>query len=274
MNNNPINTNISEIPKTKSIFFDTSRNNNNIINNFSLKMRPITSRITLKPKKIKKINFTPKSPKPSHFGFNTKINPKLFSLNDIKDQFYSKAPNLPNQYKRIIYNNINNLLYNKNKRGFIFQIPQIDYGINKTSTIPDNNILKKNKSDLDIDKLVLTMSRKERLFKPHFWDNAPFEEIKKSQRDKLMPKGYEFYEKNFKENNKKNFIKNNYTKIKENKKNKKDSILIRKLNQIRQHKSDIFFFDEKNNILNKKNENSKEKKEYYIKNILIVIYLI
>ena len=268
MNNNPINTNISEIPKTKSIFFDTSRNNNNIINNFSLKMRPITSRITLKPKKIKKINFTPKSPKPSHFGFNTKLNPKLFSLNDIKDQFYSKAPNLPNQYKRIIYNNINNLLYNKNKRGFIFQIPQIDYGINKTSTIPDNNILKKNKSDLDIDKLVLTMSRKERLFKPHFWDNAPFEEIKKSQRDKLMPKGYEFYEKNFKENNKKNFIKNNYTKIKENKKNTKDSILIRKLNQIRQHKSDIFFFDEKNNILNKKNENSKEKKRILYKKYL------
>ena len=256
-----INTNISEIPKTKSLFFDTSHYNNNY--DYSVKNRPITSRIKLTQKKY--TNFLCQSPKIQSYGFTTKSQPKLFSILDINDKYHSKAPSLPNQYKRKIYSNIYNLLYNKNKRGLIFKIPQIEPKIKK---IPDEKIkIKKNKSEDNIDKLLLTMSRKERLYKPQCWDNASYEQIKKGQRDKLMPEGYEFYEKNLLENNK-NYIKNNYVKInntniKEKKKNsnielennkspvEKESILIRKLNKLNQYKSNIFFEERRDDNKNK-----------------------
>lgn len=256
-----INTNISEIPKTKSLFFDTSHYNNNY--DFSMKNRPITSRLKLSQKKYK--NFMPQTPKISSYGFTTKSQPKLFSILDIKEKYQSKAPNLPNQYKRKIYSNIYNLLYNKNKRGLIFKIPQIEP---KTKTIPDERIkLKKNKSEDNMDKLLLTMSRKERLYKPQCWDRETFEQIKKKQRDKLMPEGYEFYEKSLFENNK-NYIKNNYVKInktniKENKTSsnnnlennksqiEKQPILIRKLNKLNQYKSNIFFVEKRDDNKNK-----------------------
>ena len=259
-----INTNISEIPKAKSLFFDTSHYNNY---DYSMKFRPITSRINIKNQKL--INYMPKSPSISNYGFTPKYLPKLFSLLDINEKNISKAPNLPNQYKRKIYNNIYNLLYNKNKKGLIFKIPQIES--NKTKIIPDEiKKIKKNKSEEQIDKLLLTMSRKERLYTPKCWDNASFEDIKKNQRDKLMPEGYEFYEKQFLDNNQ-NYIKNNYVKlnkenIKDNKKSTtsekdriktaKDSILIRKLNKLNQYKSNIFFIDKDDN--NKKKEKNKK----------------
>ena len=256
-----INTNISEIPKTKSLFFDTSHYNNNY--DYSMKNRPITSRIKLTQKKY--TNFLPQSPKIQSYGFTTKSQPKLFSILDINDKYHSKAPSLPNQYKRKIYSNIYNLLYNKNKRGLIFKIPQIEP---KIKNITDEKIkIKKNKSEDNIDKLLLTMSRKERLYKPQCWDNASYEQIKKGQRDKLMPEGYEFYEKNLLENNK-NYIKNNYVKInktniKEKTKNsnnelennkspvEKESILIRKLNKLNQYKSNIFFEERRDDNKNK-----------------------
>ena len=265
-----INTNISEIPKTKSLFFDTSHYNNNL--DFS-KHRPITSRIKLTQKKFK--IFMPKSPRMQNYGYTTKFHTKLFSLLDIKDKNLSKSPNLPNQYKRKIYSNIYNLLYNKSKRGLIFKIPQIEPVINKSKTIPDDIQkikMKKNKSKSNIDKMLLTMSRKERLYKPHCWDSTAFEEIKRGQRDKFMPEGYEFYVKKLLENNK-NYIKNNYVKInktniKENKKNsnpnyennklqtEKEPILIRKLNKLNQYKSNIFFIEKGDN--NKIEENQKK----------------
>ena len=76
-----MNMNISEIPKARSIFFDTSNYNNNL--DYSTKQRPITSRLILKKHKLP--NFTPKSPKISSYGFTTKSKPKMFSLIDIKE---------------------------------------------------------------------------------------------------------------------------------------------------------------------------------------------
>ena len=250
-----INTNISEIPEAKSLFFDTSR----MHNDNSTKNRPITSRVNLKSKNY--IKYTPQTPKITNYGFTPKYPPKLFSLIDINDKYHSKAPALPNQYKRKIYDNIYNLLYNKNNKGLIFKIPQVEYNINKTSTDLEEkrkNQLKKSRSVEKGNKIEYTMSRKERIYKPVFWDNTSIEEIKKSQRDKLMPAGFELYEKNLFDNNSKNYIKNNYVKINktninDNKKNnnkKKDIILIRKLNQMKQYKSNIFFNEKGNNTRN------------------------
>ena len=263
--NYAINTNISEIPKAKSLYFDTSHYNNYY--DYSIKNRPITSR-SLKQKKYSSI--IQKTPKISNYGFTPKYHPKLFSLLDIKDRYISKAPDLPNQFKRKIYTNIHNLLYNKNKRGLIFKIPQIE---SDKITIQDvNSKIKKNKSE---DKLLLSMSRKERLYKPHFWDNATFEEIKKGQRDKLMPEGYEFYEKNLLDNSK-NYIKENYVKInkinlRENKRNvnnklkiEKERILFRKLNKLNQYKSNIFFpesFEDNNKTREKQNKKLEENRK-------------
>lgn len=241
-----INTNISEIPKAKSLFFEISNNIDN-----SPKNRPITSRINLKSKNNYKL--IPKTPKISNYGFTPTHRQKLFSINDIKEKYLSKAPNLPNQFKRKIYDNINNLLYNKSTQGLIFKIPQIEYNKEKSFDEENNFYKRKSKSLEHHDKLLLKMGRKERLFKPRCWDNATFEDIKKNQRDKLMPEGYEFYEKNILEGSK-NYIKNNYVKInrnfiKLNKRNNantnidsgKEKILIRKLNRLNQYKSNIFF---------------------------------
>ena len=249
------NTNISEIPEAKSLFFDTSR----MQNDNSTKNRPITSRINLKPKNY--IKYIPQSPKITNYGFTPKYPPKLFSLIDINDKYHSKAPSLPNQYKRKIYDNIYNLLYNKNNKGLIFKIPQVEYNINRISTFLEEkrkNHLKKNRSMDKGNRIEYTMSRKERIYKPVFWDNHSIEEIKKSQRDKLKPAGYELYEKNLFDNSSKSFIKNNYININkmnlnDNKKNnnkKKDIILIRKLNQMKQFKSNIFFNEKGNNTRN------------------------
>ena len=249
-----INTNISEISKTKSIFFDNSYVNNNMDN--SMKNRPITSRINLKQKV--NLKYAPKSPKIKNYGFTPKCIPKLFSINDIKDKYISKAPNLPNQFKRKIYENINNLLHNKSTKGLIFNIPQIEYEQEKKQEIVKSE-KKKSKSleqNNTNNKLILKMGKKEKLFK------EPCDDIKKNRRDKYMPEGYESYEKNIFENSTKNYVKNNYVKInktniKINKRNantnfisNKDKILIRKLNRLNQYKSNIFFNNEKMDIDN------------------------
>ena len=278
-----MNMNISEIPKARSIFFDTSNYNNNL--DYSTKQRPITSRLILKKHKLP--NFTPKSPKISNYGFTTKSKPKMFSLIDIKDQYYSKSPDLPNQYKRIIYNNINDFLYDKNKRGLIFKIPQVETSFKKikpTENEKQKFKMKKNKSEKTLDKSPLMMSRKERIYKPHCWDNATVEEIKKGQRDKLMPEGFAFYEKNMLSASNKNYIKNNYvkinkTKINNNKLNShnsensklekgKSQILLRKLIKLNQYRSNIFFLDKSNNnksIGNLKKSINKNQRIIYSK---------
>ena len=211
--------------------------------------------------------------------------PRLFSLLDIQDRYRSKAPSLPNQYKRKIYNNINKLLYAKDNKE-LQSIPQIEYSNksnklnkNKSMLIYDNKDkdkdkgrkMNKNKSQDNIKisdhrKQSALISRKDRLYKPYCWDNAEISEIKKKQRDKLMPEGFEFYEKNIMEYNK-IYLRNNYIKtnnnnnktidtsnIKENK-DKNQYILIRKLNHMKQYQSDIFF--------NKQKEKEKESKNLY-----------
>ena len=207
--------------------------------------------------------------------------PRLFSLLDIQDRYRSKAPNLPNQYKRKIYNNINKLLYTKDNNE-LQSIPQIEYS-NKSNKLNKNNSMliydnkdkdkerkmNKNKSQENIKindyrKQSALVSRKDRLYKPHCWDNAEISEIKKEQRDKLMPEGFEFYEKNIMDYNK-IYLRNNYIKTNNNKtidncnikdnKDKNQYILIRKLNHMKQYQSDIFFNNQK--------EKEKESKNLY-----------
>ena len=207
--------------------------------------------------------------------------PRLFSLLDIQDRYRSKAPSLPNQYKRKIYNNINKLLYAKDNNE-LKSIPQIEYSNksnklnkNKSMLIYDNKDkdkgrkMNKNKSQENITindyrKQSALVSRKDRLYKPYCWDNAEISEIKKEQRDRLMPEGFEYYEKNIMDYNK-IYLRNNYIKtnnnntidnsnIKDNK-DKNQYILIRKLNHMKQYQSDIFF--------NKQKEKEKESKNLY-----------
>ena len=208
--------------------------------------------------------------------------PRLFSLLDIQDRYRSKAPSLPNQYKRKIYNNINKLLYAKDNNE-LKSIPQIEYSNksnklnkNKSMLIYDNKDkdkgrkMNKNKSQENITindyrKQSALVSRKDRLYKPYCWDNAEISEIKKEQRDRLMPEGFEYFEKNIMDYNK-IYLRNNYIKtnnnnntidnsnIKDNK-DKNQYILIRKLNHMKQYQSDIFF--------NKQKEKEKESKNLY-----------
>ena len=208
--------------------------------------------------------------------------PRLFSLLDIQDRYRSKAPSLPNQYKRKIYNNINKLLYAKDNKE-LQSIPQIEYSNksnklnkNKSMLIYDNKDkdkgrkMNKNKSQENITindyrKQSVLVSRKDRLYKPYCWDNAEISEIKKEQRDRLMPEGFEYFEKNIMDYNK-IYLRNNYIKtnnnnntidnsnIKDNK-DKNQYILIRKLNHMKQYQSDIFF--------NKQKEKEKESKNLY-----------
>ena len=67
-------------------------------------------------------------------------------MNDIKEKYLCKAPNLPNKYKRKIYENINNLIYNKSAEGLLFNIPQIEYGQEKKRNELTKSEKKKSKS--------------------------------------------------------------------------------------------------------------------------------
>ena len=266
-------------------------------------IRPITCKINPNIRNnYHQMDNNPQSPKIKTNEFRCNSQPRLFSLIDIKDRYHSKTTSVPNQYKRKIYSNINKLLYDKNSD--IYKIPQIDYDLikknikNKTmSTIEkkdeieeekleekeekekenkkkDNKNkekkLKRNKSQENLSANYsriqsAIVSRKERLYKPIYWNNA---EISKKQRDKYMPEGYEYFEKqNLKEFNQ-NYLKNNYVKNInndiQNKKNKNlnnensqenSHILLRKLNKMKQLQSDIFFMKDKDI---KKEENKKQ----------------
>ena len=240
MNNslNFINTNISAISRAKSIVLDTSYRKNS-------KRIPSSNQINLSKKKKNENNIN-----------NITcpiIQKKLFSLLDIKPKFRSKAPNLPNQYKRKIYSNLDYYLYDKNSKQNLSQIPQIErYGKKE-----EKKILKK----INLKK---SQSRRERLYKPICWDNYDINEIKKEQKDKLKPEGFEFHQKNSILNNKQNYIKNNYVKLDP----KKSFILIRKMNKLKAYKSNIFFSDnDENNKINlyKKEIASDRRREMYKK---------
>ena len=251
--NQMINTNISSIPKTKSLYFDISSLNYNESN--KRKNYQKSSHLNLNQKNFK--NFIPQSPKLSNYKFRSKSQPHLFSISDINERYHSKAPSLPNQYKRKIYNNINYLLYDKNKKGLIFKIPQIEYEYNNKTKREDD--AKK--------KRVSTVSRKERLYKPKCWDMIDNNEIKKGQRDKLMPEGFQFYEK-IVINNNENYVKDNYTKINfklskklniDNNIDNNNKILIRKLYKLNEYKSNIFFTNKE-----KVKDNDDKKKELFL----------
>lgn len=240
--------------------------------------RPITCLINPNVQNNYNLECNLQSPKIKNNEYRCNSQPKLFSLIDIKSKYHSKGPNLPNQYKRKIYANIDKLLYEKNSD--ITKIPQTNYDLTETN---DNNIknksmikikgeninkekkLRKNKSqdNINIDDYRIQsalVSRKERLYKPYYWDNFDIKYLKKGKRDKLMPEGFELYEKNLKELGQ-NYLSNNYVKIK-NKKNENEPILIRKLNRLKQYKSDIFFIKEKE----KEKKDEENKNENNIKN--------
>ena len=227
MNNslNAINTNISAISKAKSMVLDTSYRRHS-------KKVPSSSRLNISVKTNNSKNIRDKLfPKPQK---------KLFSLVDIKEQFHSKAPSVPNQFKRKIYSKLDYYLYNKNSKKNLEEIPQIESYDKKEENIMYRKI-----------NLSKVPSRKERLYKPYCWDNYDIKDIKKKQKDRLMPEGYEFYEKNIMDINK-NYIQNNYVKIKP----PKDYILVRRLNKINNSKSNIFFLENEDN--NKLNSYHKE----------------
>lgn len=249
-------------------------------------IRPITCKINSNIlTNYNNIDNNPQSPKIKNNEYRSSSQKKLFSLNDIKDRYYSKTTSVPNQYKRKIYTNIDRLLYSKNKD--IYKIPQFDYSLNQKKKIiknksmlidekkeNDNNNkerkIKRNKSQENINsnyKIQSALSRKERLYKPKYWENVNLLEIKRNQRDKLMPEGFEYYEKSLNNMNQ-NYMKNNYVK-KSNLDNKNknisgesEHILIRKLNKYKDYQSDIFFLKEKEN--NNCEENKNENKNKYI----------
>ena len=254
-----------------------STNNNCKVN------RPITSRLNSNViNSYNKLENKLRSSKFKNNEYRSISQPKLFSLIDIKDKYYTKTTNLPNQYKRKIYNNIDKLLYTKNND--IYKIPQIEYNITKvnndnknkpiltkeTENEKDNKDKKlrriksqENIKTKDYRLLTALASRKEKLDKPNCWEIVDYS--KKGQRDKLKPEGYELYEKNM-HNSNKNYLKNNYVKNTNftNKKNnngsmEKEHILIRKLYKLKNYQSDIFFLKdkEKNNNEENKNENYK-----------------
>ena len=264
--NNEINTmnkkqNIS-INKIKGNRPITCRINSNIINNYN------------------NLENNPQSPKIKNNEYRSKSQPKLFSLIDIKDRYYSKTTSVPNQYKRKIYTNIDKLLYNKNSD--IYKIPQIDYDLMKNN-IKNKSMLikyKDNENNNKVKRIRRTKSqeniktkdyriqsalasRREKL--SNCWENIDLMEIKRKQRDKLMPEGFEYYENNMKNFNQ-NYLKNNFVKKinhEKNNKNSNEQILIRKLNKIKNYQSDIFFLKdkekEKNNNNNEENKNENNK---------------
>ena len=145
------------------------------------------------------------------------------------------------------------------------------YKKDEKENIKKEKRLRKSKSqdNLDIKDYRIQsalISRKERLYKPNVWNNIDVMELNKKKRDKYMPEGFEFYEKKLKEFNK-NYVKNNYildidTNNKENK-NENKRMLMRKLNQLKQFQSDIFFMKEKEiKDEEKKSENDFKKKTY------------
>ena len=207
-----------------------NKNHNIIVNNNDKGNRPITSRLnSYVINTYSKLGNNPQSPKFKNNEYRSISQPKLFSLIDIKDKYYTKTTNLPNQYKRKIYTNIDKLLYTKSKD--IYKIPQIEYNLtklnnnikNKSMLIKETENEKENKEKKKLRRiksqenlkakdyrlLSALVSRKERLYKPNCWDNIDYS--KKEQRDKLMPEGFELYEKNMKNSNQ-NYLKNNYVK--------------------------------------------------------------
>ena len=181
------------------------------------------------------------------------IRSKSFHDFDSDCNFYpksqAKGTNLPEQYIRNKFYHIPSLIktFQKNINS--------DINLQKASKnykSVDNDDQKVNNNYIDINKMGI----RERMYKPQLWDNVDKKELI-NQRDKLMPKGFQFYEKLMDKENKK-YFENNYV-IRKQANKKTVPILIRDANKQNIEESDIFF---QNKNIKKKdllNEISKNK---------------
>ena len=185
--------------------------------------------------------------------------PKLFSLVDIKDRYYSKGTSHPNQFKRKIYININKFLYSKDSLNLLKSEKFITNNDLKTTNETNAKILKKIRKNFSQSALPSFNKNPKNIDL-----NNKKENNKEIKRDIYKPLGYETYEKAVNEFNK-NYIKNNYlislknirkselknnynSNIFNNAKTERpnEAILIRKQNKLNSYKSDIFFTKENN----------------------------
>ena len=188
---------------------------------------------------------------------NSKSNPnKLisFSKYNTQDNFYSKnqtkATNLSEQFYRNKFYQIPSLFQNYKYNKYLSDINKDK--IIKNSNGEDNKEEKENKNDIDINKIGI----KERIYKPYLWDNIDEKELI-NQRDNLMPKGFQFYEKLIQKENKK-YFENNYI-IKKMPNGKLNPVLIRDAFKQNIEESDLFL--QNKNIIKKEqlNEISRNK---------------
>ena len=169
------------------MFSDNNYDDNNIKNRSlsngllsSLKLRPKY----LKEKQMKDIN----------------------NFSDLSSKIQSKGTNLPQQFYRQNNFKNQNLLQNfknniKNRQRTYKDIDQDKRHYKSQDSIDISEEIK----NINDNKI----SVREKIYKPSLWDNADKEELI-NQKDRLMPKGFQFYEKIFNKENKK-YFENNYT---------------------------------------------------------------
>ena len=182
------------------------------------------------------------------FGFNFRGDNNNNKNNFIKNyktkSYLNRANSLPQyntQYSFYPKNQVKGTsLPEQFDRKNFYQIPSLfknfQNNINNNN-ISDKNIKnsqKKNKSYQDVIKIGI----RERMYKPYLWDNVDKKELI-DQRDKLMPEGFQFYEKLLKKENKK-YFENNYI-IKKQPNKKLVPVLIRDMYKEKIEESDIFF---------------------------------
>ena len=154
---------------------------------------------------------------------------------DMASKVQSKGTNLPQQFVR--QNNFpnSNLYKNFTKNIKNRHNSYIDTEKNYRHYKSQDNInVGEEIKNLHDNKISI----REKIYKPFLWDNVDQEELI-NQKDKLMPKGFKFYEKIVKKENKK-YFENNYT-IKKQLNGKLIPILIRNACKKNNEKSDIFF---------------------------------
>ena len=156
----------------------------------------------------------------------------------------SKGINLPDKFYKKKYYQFPSLFknYQSNKNISDINKEKILKNYNSDDNIESNE----NKNHIDINKVGI----KERIYKPYLWDNISEKELV-NQRDNLMPKGFQFYEKLVQKENKK-YFENNYV-IKKKSNGKFVPILIRDLCKRKIEESDLFLQNQnvqKNEYLN------------------------
>ena len=156
----------------------------------------------------------------------------------------NKGTNLPEQFSRNNCYRFPSIKKNSQKNINISEIDSEKSSYNKEK--------KDEKNYVDINNIGI----RKRIYKPYVWDKIDEKELI-NQRDKMMPEGFQFYEKLIEKENKK-YFENNYI-IKKHQNKKLIPILIRDAFKDKIEESDIFF---KNNNIKKKdcfNEISKNK---------------